>query len=89
MSNEHFQFDQASEKMAPVLLTVARKYLEQGYSTVPIKKGEKRPVINWDIYQDRLPLDSELCDWFEKTDNQIGIVTGRVSGGLFILDFDG
>jgi len=90
MSNENtFQFEEASEQKAPVLLEAARKYVKDGYSIIPIKKGEKRPSINWDIYQNRLPLENELCDWFENTTNQIGIVTGCVSGGLFILDFDG
>ena len=71
------------------MLEAARKYVSQVYSVVPIKKGEKRPSISWDEYQSRLPSDSELCSWFENSDNQIGIVTGNVSGGLFILDFDG
>lgn len=71
------------------ILKAAREYLVQGCSVVPIKKGEKYPSIKWDEYKDRLPSDSELCGWFENTDNQIGMVTGCVSGGRFILDFDG
>ena len=90
MSNENtFQFDEASEQKAPVLLEAARKYVKQGYSVVPIKKGEKRPLIDWEIYQSRLPSEDELLHWFENSNNQVGIVTGCVSGGLFILDFDG
>jgi putative DNA primase/helicase len=81
--------DEKKSNENPSILKAAREYLIQGYSVIPIKKGEKRPSISWDEYQDRLPTESELCKWFENTDNQIGIVTGNVSGGLFILDFDG
>ena len=76
-------------KKSNPILEAARKYLAKSYSVIPIKKGEKYPVIKWDVYQDKLPTESELCKWFENTDNQIGIITGNVSGGLFILDFDG
>jgi putative DNA primase/helicase len=71
------------------ILEEARGYINRGYSVIPIKNGEKRPSIDWEVYQDRLPSENELCCWFENTKNQIGIVTGCVSGGLFILDFDG
>ena len=79
--------DPKTKKSNPIL-EAARKYLAKSYSVVPIKRLQKYPPIKWDEYQDRLPTESELCNWFENTDNQIGIITGNVSGGLFILDFD-
>lgn len=39
-------------------------------------------------FQTRLPTQDELTQWFEHTDNQLGMITGCVSGGIFILDFD-
>lgn len=73
-------------KKSNAILEAARKYLAKGYSVIPIKKGEKYPLIKWDEYQDRLPTESDVCKWFENTDNQIGIITGNVSGGLFPVD---
>jgi hypothetical protein len=71
------------------ILEAAKAYVAQGFSVIPIRNGEKRPSIEWDIYQDRRPTDQEIIEWFSGTDNQIGIVTGRVSSGRFIVDFDG
>jgi hypothetical protein len=67
----------------------AKKLVEEGCSVVPIARGKKLPSISWTIYQKRLPTDRELYQWFIGTDNQLGLVTGNVSGGHFIVDFDG
>lgn len=71
------------------VLEAARNYVAQGCSVIPIRYNTKEPLIEWKDLQDRIPVDGELCKWFEHTDNQIGIVTGSISGNLFILDFDG
>lgn len=94
--SKKFKELQSKEPKKNSVLEAARKYVAAGYSIVPIKKGEKYPSIHgehmaWkETYKltDRLPTENELVQWFENTDNQIGIITGRVSGGLFILDFD-
>ena len=67
----------------------AKKLLEEGCSVVPIAKGKKAPPLKWEIYQRRLPTEREISNWFIRADNQLGIVTGNVSGGRFLLDFDG
>jgi hypothetical protein len=72
-----------------LIYDAAKKYLRNNYSVIPIRKGEKRPLIDWKIYQERLPTNDEISIWFKNTDNQLGLITGLASRGLFILDFDG
>ncbi len=67
---------------------------------IPLEARGKRPAFNllprcsitgkpkWDAYQTALPTEEELDRWFARTDNNIGIVCGRVSGGLVVVDFD-
>lgn len=73
------------------LLTVARELVAEGRSVVPIENGEKRPALpTWAEYQTRRPTDAELVDWFSDNGHDaLGVVTGAVSRGLVILDFDG
>jgi putative DNA primase/helicase len=71
------------------ILEAAREYVSKGCCVIPIKKNTKEPLIEWKEYQGRIPIEGELIKWFENTDNQLGIVTGSISGNLFILDFDG
>lgn len=76
--------------MSREIYQAARKLvMEEGCSVVPIARGRKLPSIRWEIYQRRLPSDRELYQWFMGTENQLGLVTGNVSGGRFIVDFDG
>jgi hypothetical protein len=43
----------------------------------------------WEPFTQRLATDSELATWFSRPyEVAIGLVAGRVSGGLEILDFD-
>ncbi len=69
----------------------AKKLVEEGCSVVPIKKGSKSPdgIIKWTPYQTRVPTEQEITKWFSHTNHQLGLVTGCVSRGRFILDFDG
>src|SRR4030042_3222122 len=67
----------------------AKKLVEEGCSVVPIKLGKKAPSIKWEIYQRRLPTADELSEWFVGTNNQLGLITGSISNGKFIVDFDG
>ena len=75
--------------MSKEIYLAAKKLLNKGCSLVPIKPGKKAPSIEWKIYQRSLPTEHEIYNWFNGTENQLGLVTGNVSGGLFILDFDG
>lgn len=50
------------------------------YSVIPLEPGGIDPLISWEEYQKRRPTDAELVEWFGNTDNNIGIVTGKISG---------
>ena len=81
---------EAEQLEQPSIPESAKDYINKGWSVIPIQKGTKQPSLSeWTPYQDKLPNPSELERWFKETDHQIALVTGCVSGGLFILDFDG
>ncbi len=66
----------------------ARDYLARGWSVVPIRPHEKRPVIAWQPYQERAPTEAEVDGWFgRRRSANIAIVTGAVSG-LVVVDID-
>ena len=72
----------------PATLEAARKYLSHGMSVIPVIPRGKIPAIPWKEYQQRLPTDEELVNWFGNgAKNNIGIVTGFVSG-LAVVDLD-
>ena len=63
-------------------------YLSYGLSVIPLKPGEKTPLIKWERYQKEPPSIAEVRKWFKDTDN-IAIVCGKVSKNLVVIDFDG
>lgn len=66
----------------------AANYLARGWAIVPIANGAKRPLVRWQIFQEKLPTDQDMEDWFKRwPDAGIGIVTGAVSN-LVVLDID-
>ena len=73
----------------------AKKYLQNQWSIFPVnlsldEKGkiEKKPAIAWREYQQRLPTDTELHQWFDKPQyNAIGLVTGKISH-IIVVDVD-
>lgn len=76
--------------------TIYEKALEyllvQGYSVIPVG-SDKRPLISWKEYQQRLPTEEEVESWwgpggsFVSDGVGIGIVTGKVSG-ITVIDID-
>jgi P4 family phage/plasmid primase-like protien len=71
------------------IFDAALDYINQGYSFVRVTPGDKKVQGYWKEYQERLPTETEVRAWFKRKYYQIGVVCGPVSGGLFILDFDG
>ena len=60
-----------------------------GISVVPIPPdGSKRPACRWRVYQHRRATLRELAHWFRHTCQGLAFVTGAISGGLEVLDFD-
>lgn len=75
--------------MSPhTLLDVARGYLAGGFSVIPLAARGKKPALDWKEYQRRKPTDAELVKWFYRAERNLGIVTGGISGGLTVVDFD-
>ena len=72
----------------PITLQAARQYVSLGMSVIPLLPGGKKPVFSWREFQQRIPTDEELVQWFGNgAKNNIGIVTGPVSG-LAVVDLD-
>lgn len=82
-------------------LTVARQWVKNGFSVLPLYHRSKRPAFSalkctghinedggcsWDGLKERLPTDDELWLWFAGPRRNLGIVTGW--RGLTVLDFD-
>jgi len=63
-------------------------YVARGYSVIPIRYRDKKPLVRWEEYQKRRPTEEELKKWFTNDQVSIAIVCGRVSGNLVVLDFD-
>lgn len=67
------------------LLSTATYWLNQGYATIPLVYRSKRPLIDWELYQNTLPTRLELDQWFPCSMRNIGLIVGR---GLVVIDFD-
>ena len=66
----------------------ALDYLHRGWSVIPLHKRDKRPAIRWQDFQTVRASEQEVHDWFSRwPDNNVGIVTGAISG-LVVLDVD-
>jgi hypothetical protein len=63
-------------------------YTAHGWSVIPIRSGDKRPLVRWEEFQYRRPRVEEVHAWFSGwPEAGIGVVTGAVSG-LVVLDID-
>ena len=69
-------------------LDAALGYSQRGFSIIPIKPRDKKPLIPWKPYQNRRATEKEIEAWWDKWPNaNVGIVTGVVSG-LVVIDLD-
>jgi hypothetical protein len=63
-------------------------YMRRDWSIIPIRPGDKRPLVRWDEFQRRRPSQAETRRWVSAwPDAGIGIVTGTISH-LVVLDVD-
>ncbi|QQR80743.1 MAG: bifunctional DNA primase/polymerase [Deltaproteobacteria bacterium] len=67
----------------------ALNYVASGLSVIPIRlDGSKAPKINsWKPFQENLPSSEEIKQFFDQ-EAGIGIIAGKISGNLEVLDFD-
>lgn len=73
--------------MNNTLLPLALIYLARGWSVIPCG-ADKRPLIQWKIYQERRATPEELVKWFtDYPDAQVGIITGKISN-LTVIDVE-
>lgn len=74
-------------KKNPVL-DQALIYKRRGFSVLPIRPREKKPLIAWEPYQKECASEQTLTQWFSSCpEANIGIVTGAVSG-IVVVDCD-
>jgi hypothetical protein len=73
------------------ILTQALKFATAGISVVPVANdGSKRPGIDsWKKYQERQPEANDLMRWFSKPQDGLGLICGKVSGNLEMLELEG
>lgn len=70
-------------------LEAARCYLAAGLTPIPIQARTKKPALrSWKRYQAEQPSQRDIDNWFENAERGVGIVCGRVSGCLVVLDWD-
>ena len=68
-------------------LQQARAYVASGVSLIPIGANSKASPIRWKDYQERMPAVEELTVWDGRYPG-IGIVCGRISKNLEVLDLE-
>jgi hypothetical protein len=70
------------------LLESALRYLEMGFSVIPIVPGEKKPCVKWEPYQKERASKEQITAWWTINPKaNIGIITGEISD-LFVVDID-
>src|SRR5262245_25349051 len=74
---------------AAEVLSGALVYLQAGLSIVPIKANSKAPSVGWTAFQTTPPTEGQVRKWFEDGKAAgIGIVCGKISGNLELLDLE-
>jgi hypothetical protein len=66
----------------------AAAYLKRGWSVLPLRPRDKRPLMRWETLQQARADDSTVAQWFARwPEANVGIVTGEISN-LIVLDVD-
>lgn len=70
---------QVANQPVPTTLETALVYARAGFKVIPLKPGQKTPLINgWRTAA--TTNEKQITAWFEKTANNIGITTGEWAG---------
>jgi hypothetical protein len=64
-------------------------YRSIGWSPIPIKSADKRPLVEWQKYQKEIASIEQIQAWRKQFRRQlsVGIVTGRISG-IVVVDIE-
>lgn len=74
--------------MKSVVAQAALRYLDVGFSVIPVLPRDKRPLLLWRDFQARRPTRPEVVSWWRRwPEAGVAIVCGRISG-LAVLDGD-
>lgn len=66
----------------------AASHHARGWSVLPLRPHEKRPLVRWEGFQSVHASAIEIADWFRRwPDANLGVVTGEISN-LVVLDVD-
>jgi hypothetical protein len=78
----------ADQTKVSTIAAAAASYLANGWSVLPVRPRDKRPLIRWEPLQTTKPSASDVAEWFRRwPDANIGIVTGEISN-LVVIDID-
>jgi hypothetical protein len=75
---------------APEVIQAAEDYARRGWSVLPLKVDKKPAVTGWKSYQTIATKPEHVEGWFAKNPKAVGVgvILGRVSGGMYVRDFD-
>jgi hypothetical protein len=69
-------------------IDTAQRYLARGWSVLPLRARDKRPLIAWEQLQSVRPSAEQVAEWYSQWPAaNIGIVAGEISN-LVVLDID-
>jgi hypothetical protein len=72
------------------VMQAALAFRDAGVSVVPAAMdGSKAPIGTWKKYQVSMADEEQLAAWFSGAATGIGIVTGKVSGNLEMVELEG
>jgi putative DNA primase/helicase len=76
--------------MSGDMLAAALAAHDAGLSVVPVRDdGTKRPIGQWKRWQTERADIGQVRAWYQNGRTGLGVVCGRVSGGLEMLEFEG
>lgn len=78
---------QQTTAKGPPCLDAALAFLQKGYAVIPVNTAKKPIVSTWKEFQERLPTEREVNQWWT-TNSEAGIALICGWNGLAVLDID-